>query len=208
MNLQPAWALALDANFGSFDGWRSDFAARADALRSGAGRVVLGFLQAAGTLENRSIVGGAGEADGFVPLLALDAQQAANGLVAFVAAIDWNAVYERYQNAVHAASETIGADADDAASALLLDVRRAGAFEAAGAMAAGSAWRDPAAVERWGAELPPGREVLVYCVYGHEVGRATALRLRAAGVKACFLRGGFDAWQAAGRPLLKKEPKT
>ena len=49
------------------------------------------------------------------------------------------------------------------------------------------------------------REVVVYCVYGHEVGRATALRLRAAGLKARYLRGGIDGWQAAGRPLTARE---
>ena len=45
----------------------------------------------------------------------------------------------------------------------------------------------------------------VYCIYGHEVGRATVLRLRAQGVKARFLRGGIDGWQAAGRPLDPKK---
>ena len=52
--------------------------------------------------------------------------------------------------------------------------------------------------------MPIDENVVVYCVYGHEVGRATALRLRAQGVKARFLRGGIDAWQAAGRPLDPK----
>jgi Fe-Mn family superoxide dismutase len=46
--------------------------------------------------------------------------------------------------------------------------------------------------------------VIVYCVYGHEVGRATALRLRAAGLKARYLRGGIDGWQTAGRALNPK----
>jgi Fe-Mn family superoxide dismutase len=41
-------------------------------------------------------------------------------------------------------------------------------------------------------------------VYGHEVGRATAMKLRAAGIRARFLRGGFDGWKAAGGPLSKK----
>jgi superoxide dismutase, Fe-Mn family len=44
----------------------------------------------------------------------------------------------------------------------------------------------------------------VYCVYGHEVGRSTAMRLRAAGVKARFLEGGIDAWRLAGQPLVRK----
>jgi Fe-Mn family superoxide dismutase len=42
--------------------------------------------------------------------------------------------------------------------------------------------------------------VVVYCVYGHEVGRATAMRLRAAGVNARYLRGGIDGWVSAARP--------
>jgi Fe-Mn family superoxide dismutase len=46
--------------------------------------------------------------------------------------------------------------------------------------------------------------VVVYCVFGHEVGRSTALRLRAAGLNARYLRGGIDGWQAAGRPLANK----
>jgi len=52
--------------------------------------------------------------------------------------------------------------------------------------------------------LPDNKANVVYCVYGHEVGRATALRLRAQGVNARFLRGGIDAWQAAGRPIDPK----
>jgi Fe-Mn family superoxide dismutase len=71
-------------------------------------------------------------------------------------------------------------------------------------MLPGARWCDPATVATWAAELPAGREVLVYCVYGHEVSRATALRLRAAGVNARYLRGGIDAWQAAQRPLVDK----
>lgn len=50
----------------------------------------------------------------------------------------------------------------------------------------------------------PGRDVVVYCVYGHEVGRRTALHLKARGIHARFLRGGIDAWAAAGLPLESK----
>ena len=71
-------------------------------------------------------------------------------------------------------------------------------------MIPGARWCDPAAVATWAAELPVDREVLVYCVYGHEVGRATAMRLRAAGVNARYLSGGIDAWQGAGRPVVPK----
>jgi Fe-Mn family superoxide dismutase len=44
--------------------------------------------------------------------------------------------------------------------------------------------------------------VLVYCVYGHEVGRSTAMRLRAGGLNARYLGGGIDGWQTEGRSLV------
>jgi Fe-Mn family superoxide dismutase len=88
--------------------------------------------------------------------------------------------------------------------AQVLDVRRAGMFEKAETVIAGASWRDPAAVAAWARDVPRDKEIVVYCVYGHEVGRATALRLRAQGVEARFLRGGIDAWQAAGRPVDPK----
>jgi Fe-Mn family superoxide dismutase len=86
----------------------------------------------------------------------------------------------------------------------VLDVRRAGVYEQATTAIPGARWCDPADVDRWAGELKAGPEVIVYCVYGHEVGRATAMRLRAAGVNARYLHGGVDAWESAGRPL---EPK-
>jgi len=113
-------------------------------------------------------------------------------------------VYERYQKAVHDASESSSVTQDHLAGAALVDVRRAGVFEQATKMVPGATWRDPAQVAQWSRDLPADRPVVVYCVYGHEVGRATALRLRAAGVDARFLRGGIDGWQAAGRPVDSK----
>jgi len=77
----------------------------------------------------------------------------------------------------------------------VLDVRRAAVYEKSPTMIPGAEWRDPSRVGEWSAELPADRKVIVYCVYGHEVGRATALRLRAAGIAAHFLRGGIDGWR-------------
>ncbi len=47
-------------------------------------------------------------------------------------------------------------------------------------------------------------EVVVYCVYGHEVGQSSAARLRHAGISARFLIGGIEDWKKAGRPILPK----
>ena len=105
---------------------------------------------------------------------------------------------------MHGASEPFAASQDDLATAQVIDVRRAGMFDKAETLISGASWRDPAAVAAWAHDVPRDKEVVVYCVYGHEVARATVLRLRAQGVKARFPRGGIDAWQAAGRPVDPK----
>ena len=210
----PAMTLALDANFGSVDRWRSEFVAMGKALGGGSGWVLLTFLPRDGSLVNQWAADHTDALAGGIPILALDMYEhayhmdygaAAGAYVdAFMANIDWAQVYDRYQGAVHGASEAFAASQEDLATAQVLDVRRAGMFEKAETLIAGAKWRDRAAVATWARDVPRDKEIVVYCVYGHEVGRATALRLRAQGVKARFLRGGIDGWQAAGRPVDPK----
>jgi superoxide dismutase, Fe-Mn family len=201
--MAPAMALALTANFGSVELWQAQFAALvSDGDDTGDGDgdgapASLVFQPRDGTLLNQR------GADGAVPLLAR-AHPATQPIDDFITHIDWAAVYERYQAAVHDASEPLAASAADVAGALLLDVRRAGVYEQAQTTIPGAQWRDPATVTTWAAGLPTDRPVLVYCVYGHEVGRGTAMRLRAAGIDARFLRGGIDEWAASGKPLAAK----
>jgi Fe-Mn family superoxide dismutase len=216
VTMEPAAQLMLDASFGSVQRWREEFSAMGKALGGGSGWVLLSFQPREGTLVNQWASDHTQVIAGGVPILALDMYEhayhldhgaAAGAYVdAFMANIDWAAVYQRYQAAVHAASEPFGANADDAAQATLLDVRRAGVFANAKTMIPGARWCDPAAVADWARELPADRAVVVYCVYGHEVGRSTAMRLQAAGVNARYLGGGIDGWQAAGRPVVNKAP--
>ena len=210
----PAMALALDANFGSVDRWRAEFVAMGKALGGGSGWVLLTFLPRDGTLVNQWATDHTDALAGGIPILALDMYEhayhmdfgaAAGAYVdVFMSNIDWAQVYERYQLAVNGASEPFAAAQEELASAEVLDVRRAGMFEKADALIPGARWHDPAKVGAWARDVPRDKEIVVYCIYGHEVGRATALRLRAQGVNARFLRGGIDGWQAAGRVL---EPK-
>ncbi|HEX2541469.1 MAG TPA: Fe-Mn family superoxide dismutase [Caldimonas sp.] len=212
--LAPAMALALDASFGSVDRWRAEFVAMGKALSGGSGWVLLTFLPRNGTLVNQWAPDHTHAIAGGVPLLALDMYEhayhldfgaAAGAYVdAFMGNIDWAPVYERYQLAVHGASEPFGAGQDELSGAEVFDVRRSGVFATAETRIPGACWKDPAAIDSWARDLPRDKEVVVYCVYGHEVGRATALRLRAHGVNARFLRGGIDAWHVAGRPLVPK----
>jgi Fe-Mn family superoxide dismutase len=199
--MEPAMALALTAGFGSVDRWQEAFVALGSAHAAAPGWVGVSFLPSAGRLVNRWLA--AAEASSAAPdgepILALRPGDA-------ISAIDWPAAYQRYQTVVHAASEDCGATQDDAAAApLLLDVRRAGVFDKATTLIPGARWCDPATIGTWASTLAPGGEVVVYCVYGHEVGRATAMRLRAEGIHARYLHGGIDAWQSAGRPLAAKE---
>lgn len=222
VTMEPAMKLALDASFDSFERWREEFVACAKALGGGSGWVLLMFQPREGTLLNQWAADHTQAVAGGVPILALDMYEhayhldygaAAGAYVeAFMGNIAWASVYARYQQAVHAAGEPFGAGAGDLADgpedvpggALLLDVRRAGVFEQARTKIPGARWCDPAAVATWGAELPAGRELLIYCACGDEVSRAIAMRLRAVGLNARYLRGGIDGWQAAGRPLADK----
>ena len=206
--MEPACALALQANFGSVERWREAFAAMGHAHAGGPGWVVLTFNVREGSLGNVWLSDPTLAAADALPILAMDmARPAHHGdsrayVDAFMANINWAAVYARYQHAVHAASEPLAVASIEGAT--LLDVRRAGVFDKASTMIPGAAWKDPADVAQWAQALPRDRDVVVYCVYGHEVGRATAMRLRAAGLKARFLEGGIDAWQAAGQSLTDK----
>ena len=210
----PAMELALAANFGSVERWREEFVAMGKALGGGSGWVLLSFQPRDGSLVNQWASDHAHALAGGVPLLALDmyehayhmdfGAQAGAWVDAFMQNINWAFVYEAYQHAVHAASEGFGAKQSEITGAQIVDVRRAGMFEQAKKMLPGATWRDPAAVSEWGAKLDPEREVLVYCIYGHEVGRSTAMRLRAQGLKARYLEGGIDSWTSAGLPLADK----
>lgn len=199
--MAPAWELALQANFGSVQGWRDDFAHRADAATGGL--LSLCFEPRSGRLLNQGSERVAGVDEERVVLLSFTPGGAHN-LDDWLAAVRWADVYERYQHAVHEASAELGAGADAVAGSRVLDVRRAGVFEAAKTMLPDARWCDPAAVAAWAQELPRDAPVLVYCVYGHEVGRATALRLKAVGVDARYLEGGIDEWAKAGRPVIAR----
>ena len=211
----PGMALALAASFGSLERWRDEFVAMGKALGGGSGWVLLMFHPREGRLTNQWAADHTQTAAGGVPILALDMYEhayhldhgaaAAAYVDAFMTHIDWAAVYARYQRAVNAASEGLHCGAQDAQLAShLIDVRRAGAYEAAATQLPNARWHDPSAIASWAQDMPGGADVVVYCVHGHDVSRAAALRLRAAGVEARFLQGGLEGWAAAGLPLLPK----
>jgi rhodanese-related sulfurtransferase len=101
---------------------------------------------------------------------------------------------------------------------LVLDVRRPARFDESQSLLPGARYCAPEDVARFAAEHPPG-DVVVYCVYGHEVGKEAAATLRKAGWTARFLAGGIEGgqdgvdaphaiahWRAQAVPRLRKRP--
>lgn len=99
--------------------------------------------------------------------------------------------------------ETLYARLGGASAPILVDVRRAAAFDADDSMIVGAIRRAPD-VARWRAELPPGRAVVAYCVHGEEVSQDVAAALQSAGVEAACLEHGMAGWIALGLPTRRK----
>lgn len=72
----------------------------------------------------------------------------------------------------------------------LLDVRREPAFQSASHMLVGAVRCAPENLAAWAVNHTP-REVVVYCVFGHQVSQQAAALLNASGWKAHVLAGGF-----------------
>ena len=88
---------------------------------------------------------------------------------------------------------------------LVIDVRRTPAFRGATDMIAGALRRDPMSVADWQRALPRARDVVVYCVHGHEVSQNAAQALRDAGFNARFLDGGIEeGWKGNGGAVAHK----
>ena len=77
----------------------------------------------------------------------------------------------------------------------LLDVRPQARFDASPQMLVGaqrcSLDKVPELASQWTASRPH-QKLVTYCVYGHQVSLEAAAILRAAGLTACALAGGFE----------------
>ena len=114
--------------------------------------------------------------------------------------------------------EQLAARLGRADAPLVLDVRRKPKFAESERLLPGARHCAPEEVARFAAENPPG-DVVVYCVYGHEVGQDAARVLQEAGWNARFLAGGIEGgqdgvdppqaiadWRARALPYLRKRP--
>jgi Fe-Mn family superoxide dismutase len=209
-------AVGLRRDFGVVERWRAEFVALATAMGGGSGWALLSWSARENRLINHWAADHTHLLAGATPILALDMYEHAYHIdfgadakayvAAFMENVNWEAVALRYAAAVEASTVAlaIAADAVEKSATLKrVDVRRKGAFDAGPDAIAGAQWRDPETVDQWAQEYA-GADVVVYCVYGHEVGQSTAARLRDAGVAAHFLSGGIEDWRKAGRPVQKK----
>lgn len=219
-------AAALERDFGSVARWRAEFTSMAKALAGGSGWVLLAWSPRDRRLVNQWAADHTHVLAGSVPILALDMYEhayhldfgarAAAYVDAFIRNIEWAAAGRRFKAVTGTADEPRPDDAESIApealsatlaagqAPLILDVRRRKAFDAGGDMIAGAVWRQPEIVADWADAVPGDREVVVYCVYGHNVSHDTVTALRAKGVKARALRGGIAAWHAIGGPVTAK----
>lgn len=95
-----------------------------------------------------------------------------------------------------------------AASPLIVDARRAAAFDGDDRLIAGAVRRDPAALGAWRDYLAADRPIVVYGVDGGEASQGVAAALRdpgrGAGRDARVLEGGLAAWRALDLPTRRR----
>jgi len=91
---------------------------------------------------------------------------------------------------------------------LVVDVRKPPAYGADSLVIASAIRRGHDTVADWAAALPVEREVVAYCVHGHEVSQGVARSLAGRGVRARYLEGGIEDWKAAGAPTVRSCPRS
>ncbi len=211
-------SVGFGRDFGAFERWQDEFRALAKAMGGGSGWALCSWSSRENRLINHWAADHTHLLGAATPLLALDMYEHAYHLDyganasayvdAFMDNIDWEKISARYIAAVERDTTPWAIANTDVMNAeaplVILDVRRAGTFQAAPDLIAHATWQDPERVEEWAESLPRSRPVAVYCVYGHEVGQSTTAILRSKGIDARFVAGGIEAWKAAGLPVQPK----
>lgn len=213
------FSTALQRDFGSVERWRDEFVHLAKAMGGGSGWALLSWSSRDGRLVNHWASDHTQLLAGGTPVLALDMYEhsyhmdygtkAAAYVDAFMKNLRWDGIYKRYGLAVNADSLAWTTDVAtlNAATpkAKVLDVRRKEVMATATDTMSGAVWRDPGLVDEWCKALDKSQPVVVACIHGLDVGRSTALSLRARGFDAKYLVGGIEAWRGAG---LQMQPKV
>ena len=86
---------------------------------------------------------------------------------------------------------------------VIVDVRREAAYDRDSQVIAG-ALRASGDLSDFVRRHAGDREVVTYCVHGHEVSQDAAALLRAGGLAARYLAGGIEDWRAASLPTIRR----
>jgi rhodanese-related sulfurtransferase len=86
----------------------------------------------------------------------------------------------------------------------IVDIRIDDDYRADARMLPGSLRRDYRVVSHWASQYQ-GRSVVVVCQKGQKLSEGTAAWLRAEGISAQSLEGGFEGWKKAGEVLIRTD---
>ena len=78
------------------------------------------------------------------------------------------------------------------------------AYEAIAALLPGAVWHDAAKAKQWVTEFDVTRPIIAACKAGHEMSQSTVAQLRADGIDARVLEGGYEGWTKAGLPHCRQ----
>lgn len=87
---------------------------------------------------------------------------------------------------------------------VVIDVRRAPAYDADDRVIIGSIRCPPEDIPEWARGRSGSRPVVLYCVHGHQVSQGAAEMLRGMSVGAQYLTGGISTWVEQGLPTRQK----
>ena len=220
-----AMAEALARDFGSYQRWKDEFVAMANALSGGSGWVLLTYIPRDRRLVNQYAAEHSQAVAGGMPILAIDMYEHAYHMDfgantkayvgAFLRNVDWKGVHERYEDAIAVrpprplvqeefgdlpgvGPEDVKAMIDSGQRVQIVDARPQHYVARTQDIMEGATWRDPERVQEWMGELSKSDPVVVFCAYGFHVGCRMAEALRGAGFDAKYMKGGHSAWKAIG----------
>jgi Fe-Mn family superoxide dismutase len=107
-----------------------------------------------------------------------------------------------FQNSITA--EKLGQLMDMPDRSVILDARRAKAFEKSDQIIPTAEWINHEKAAECATGLPEGASAIVYCVHGHEVSQNAAEALRSVGVDAVFPDGDIEGYIEVGFETEKK----
>jgi rhodanese-related sulfurtransferase len=86
----------------------------------------------------------------------------------------------------------------------VIDVRRRDAYEQSAQLLPSAIRRDAAKTGQWTSDLDPARPIAIACKAGHEMSQSAVAQLRADGIDARVMEGGYEGWAKAGLPFVAK----